>query len=54
MVEEGKPYLLILYNLGLIAATASTLGLLMGKVTNFISHRTRTTDIVDESKKTGS
>jgi hypothetical protein len=52
--EEGVPYLSILYNLGLIAFTASTLGLLMGKVTDLLSHRSRTTDIVDESANTES
>ena len=51
--EEGKSYLLILYNLGLIAFTAVTLGLLMGKITNLISHQIRTTHIVDESEKEG-
>jgi hypothetical protein len=52
--EEGTPYLSILYNLGLIAFTASTLGLLMGKVTDLFSHRSHTTDIVDESVNTES
>jgi len=51
--EEGKPYLSILYNIGLIALTASTLGLLMGKITDLFSRRSRTTDIDDESANTG-
>ena len=53
LAKEGKPYLSILYNLGLIAVTASTLGLLMGKITNLISSKSRTTDVVDESEKAG-
>jgi hypothetical protein len=51
MAEEGKSYLSILYNLGLIAFTASTIGLLMGKITDLIRHGSQSTDTIDKPEK---
>ena len=38
MVEEGKSYISVVYNIGLVVAVATALGLLMGKITDLISH----------------
>ena len=51
MAEEGKPYVPVLYNIGLIAVMATALGLLMGKITDLLSHgnqATRTTHTSDK------
>ncbi|UCD09575.1 MAG: hypothetical protein JSU79_02735 [Dehalococcoidales bacterium] len=38
MAEEGKSYISVAYNIGLILVMATTLGLLMGKITDLISY----------------
>ena len=53
IAEEGKLYILVAYNIGLIVVVATTLGLLMGKITDLISYGKQhpvssdTTDKVD-------
>ena len=36
-IGEGKAYLTVLYNLGLITLLSCVLGLLMGKITDYFS-----------------
>ncbi len=47
LVEEGKAYLTVIYNIGLIAILAITLGLLMGKISDLIGYNKQATDEAD-------
>ena len=49
--EEGRPYLAVLYNLGLTAFFAVDLGLLMGKITDLVVHSKHITDVADNVDK---
>ena len=49
MAEEGKSYLSVAYNIGLVVFTATALGLLMGKITDLITHENQTT-LTSDSK----
>jgi hypothetical protein len=51
MVEEGKAYISALYNIGLIVLTAVTLGLLIGRITDLISHNQQTLETTDTQGK---
>ena len=51
MVDEGKAYISALYNIGLIVLTAVTLGLLIGKITDLISHDKQTLGTTDTQDK---
>jgi hypothetical protein len=42
MAEEGKSYISVVYNIGLIVVIATALGLLMGKITDLLSHENQT------------
>ena len=54
MAEEGNPYISVLYNIGLVALIATALGLLMGKITDLISHEHQTPDTTDARDKVDS
>ena len=54
MAEEGKPYIPVLYNIGLIAVMATALGLLMGKLTDLLSHENQTSRTTHTSDKADS
>ena len=53
MADEGKSIISVVYNIGLVVILATILGLLMGKITDLISHvhhapeKSGTTDKVD-------
>lgn len=51
LAGEGKAYLSVLYNISLIAVLAVTLGMLMGKISEVMSHRQHTADNPDNPNK---
>ena len=51
MAEEGNPYISVVYNIGLVVLMATALGLLMGKITDLISHEGKTSDTTDTRGK---
>ncbi|HEY94511.1 MAG TPA: hypothetical protein G4O15_06185 [Dehalococcoidia bacterium] len=51
---EGKSYILVTYNIGLMVLLASALGLLLGKITDLISHETQTPESTDTKDKADS
>lgn len=54
MTDEGKSYISVLYNIGLIVLIAAALGLLMGKITDLISYRIQTPEGTDTRGKVDS
>jgi len=51
MAEEGKSYISVVYNIGLVVVIATALGLLMGKITDLLSHGNQTPESTDTSGK---
>lgn len=51
MAEEGNPYISVIYNIGLVALMATALGLLMGKITDLISHENQTSETTETRDK---
>jgi hypothetical protein len=54
LADEGKPYLAVLYNLGLTAFLATAVGLLTGKITDLISHNKQISDTTDNNRRVDS
>ena len=51
MIEEGSPYISVVYNIGLVVLMATALGLLMGRITDLIGHESKTSDTTDTRGK---
>ena len=51
MIEEGSPYISVVYNIGLVVLMAIALGLLMGRITDLIGHESKTSDTTDTRGK---
>ena len=54
MAEEGKSYISVVYNIGLVVLTATALGVLMEKITDLISHENQTPETTDTRGKVDS
>ena len=52
-IGEDRAYLTVLYNLGSIILLSVTLGLLMGKITDLLSHEKRKADHPSSKNKAG-
>lgn len=53
MAVEGRAFLSVLYNLGLVSVLAFSLGQMMSRVTDLLRHEQSRADIMGKDKKSG-
>lgn len=51
LIEEGKGYLSVLYNLGLAVISATLLGMLMSQITDLLTHEQLRSDSAVSGEK---